>query len=50
MELKINGRTISVNFKTDAVVAQRVAAQPAGSVSNRFFSWQQKDEVGIDLR
>ena len=26
MELKINGRTISVRFKSDAVVAQRVAA------------------------
>ena len=26
MELKINGRTISVLFKSDAVVAQRVAA------------------------
>ncbi len=26
MELKINGRTISVRFKSDVVVAQRVAA------------------------
>ena len=26
MELKINGRPISVRFKSDAVVAQRVAA------------------------
>ncbi len=26
MELKINGRTICVRFKSDAVVAQRVAA------------------------
>ena len=27
-----------------------ITAQAGGSVSSRFFSWQQKDEVGIDLR
>ena len=48
MELKINGRTISVRFKSDAVIAQRVAAQAASPAV--FFSWQQKDEVGIDSR
>ena len=51
MELKINGRPISVRFKSDAVVAQRVAAHiqrrieeddwlPFRSKEDALQSWQ----------
>ena len=51
MELTINGRTISVRFKSDAVVAQRVAAHikrrieeddwlPFQSKKEALESWQ----------
>ena len=51
MELKINGRPISVRFKSDAVVAQRVAAHiqrrieeddwlPFHSKEDALQSWQ----------
>ena len=51
MELKINGRTIYIRFKSDAVIAQRVAAHiqrrieeddwlPFQSKSSALESWQ----------
>ena len=51
MELKINGHTISIRFKSDAVVAQRVAAHiqrrieeddwlPFQSKKEALESWQ----------
>ena len=56
MELQINGRPISVRFKSDAVVAQRVAAHiqrrieeddwiPFQSKEDALQSWQKLGAV-----
>ena len=60
MELKINGRTISVRFKSDAVVAQRVAAHlqrrieeddwlPFQSKEDALQSWQKLGGIRVQV-
>ena len=60
MELEINGRTISVRFKSDAVVAQRVAAHiqrrieeddwlPFQSKEDALQSWQRLGGIRLQV-
>ncbi len=60
MELKINGRTISVRFKSDALVAQRVAAHiqrrieeddwmPFHSKKEALESWQRLGGIRAEV-
>ena len=60
MELKINGRPISVRFKSDAVVAQRVAAHiqhrieeddwlPFRSKEDALQSWQKLGGIRVQV-
>ena len=60
MELKINGRPISVRFKRDAVVAQRVAANiqrrikeddwlPFRSKEDALQSWQKLGGIRVQV-
>ena len=61
MELKINGRPISVRFKSDAVVAQRVAAHiqrrieeekdwhPFQSKEDALQSWQKLGGIRVQV-
>jgi len=60
MELKINGRPISVRFKSDAVVAQRVAAHiqrrieeddwfPFRSKEDALQSWQKLGGILVQV-
>ena len=60
MELKINGRPISVRFKSDAVVAQRVAAHiqrrieeddwlPFRSKEDALQSWQKLGDIRVQV-
>ena len=45
MKLTINGRTISVRFKSDAVVAQRVAAHIKRRIEDDWLPFQSKKEA-----
>ena len=46
MELQINGRPISVRFKSDAVVAQRVAARILRRIKeDDWLPFQSKDDA-----
>ena len=60
MELQINGRPISIRFKSDAVVAQRVAAQiqrrieeddwlPFQSREDALKSWQKLGGIRVQV-
>jgi hypothetical protein len=52
MELQINGRPISVRFKSDAVVAQRVAAHdwlPFQSKDDALQSWQKLGGIRVQV-
>ena len=60
MELKINGRPISVRFKSDAVVAQRVAAHiqrriedddwlPFKSKEDALQSWKKLGGIRVQV-
>ena len=60
MELEINGRTINVRFKSDAVVAQRVAAHiqrrieeddwlPFQSKEDALQSWQKLGGIRVQV-
>ena len=60
MELKINGRPISVSFKCDAVVVQRVAAHiqrpieeddwlPFQSKEDALQSWQKLGGIRVQV-
>ena len=60
MNLTINGRTISVRFKSDAVVAQRVAAHikrcieeddwlPFQSKKEALESWQKLGGIRVQV-
>ena len=60
MELKINGRPISVRFKSDAVAAQRVAAHiqrrieeddwlPFRSKEDALQSWQKLGGIRVQV-
>ena len=45
MELQINGRPISVRFKSDAVVAQRVAAHIQRRIEEDWLPFQSKEDA-----
>ena len=45
MELKINGRPISIRFKSDVVVAQRVTAHIQRRIEDDWHPFQSKEDA-----